>query len=44
MSALIKANVEALAENESESFDCIKPYTYTCTYDPTKLPGVKYKH
>lgn len=44
MTDLAKANIEALASNESGNFDCIKPYTYTCTYDPIKLPGVKYNH
>lgn len=39
------ANVEALANNESGNFDCIKPYTYTCAYVGShKLPGVKYNH
>ncbi len=45
LSDLALANVEALANNESGNFDCIKPYTYTCVYmGSQRLPGVKYNH
>jgi hypothetical protein len=45
LSELALTNVEALANGESGNYDCIKPYTYTCSYEGSyKLPGVKYNH
>ena len=45
LSDLALANIEALANNESGNFDCIKPYTYTCVYmGSQRIPGVKYNH
>lgn len=33
VSDIALANIEALAGNESGSYDCIAPYTYTCGYE-----------
>lgn len=45
LSELCLANIEALAEdNESENYDCIQPYTMTCSIEgDVIIPGVKYK-
>ena len=45
LSELALTNVEALANGESGNYDCIKPYTYTFSYEGSyKLSGVKYNH